>query len=90
MFLITMTDLFCGELNYSYVARYVTTASTPRGAITKLSKLTGLNFRNYLDGIFSEDGESVIYHSTSKLTAAIVEPIDESDLDDRFYEVDRI
>jgi hypothetical protein len=80
-----MTDLFCGELNYSYVTRYVTDASSTRGAITKLSKLTGLNFRKDLD-----DGESVIYHSTSKLTAAVIEPIDESELDNRFYEVDRI
>lgn len=63
-FYIYITDLFGGELNYSYVTRFTVKANTERGAVGKMAKETGLRFRNYMDEI---------YHSTSRLTGLVVE-----------------
>jgi hypothetical protein len=59
---IYLTDLFGGNLNYSFVTKFIVTAKSGRGAVQKMSRLTGLNFRHY-------HGE--IYHSTSKLTGLV-------------------
>ena len=41
-----VTDTFGGELNYCWLDRFIIRASSPRGAIIKLSKHTGLKYRN--------------------------------------------
>lgn len=63
-FYIYLTDLFGGELNYSYKSRLKVEANTERGAVSKVSRDTGLHFRNYMEEI---------YHSTSNLTGLVVE-----------------
>lgn len=65
-FFVEMSDLFCGELNYSYITRFKIHAKTERGAISKLAKYTGLKFRAYI--------RNEVYHSTSKSTGATIEP----------------
>ena len=40
-FFVEMTDTFGGEANYSWVNRYLVTASSARGAMRKVSKETG-------------------------------------------------
>lgn len=74
-YIVELTDLFCGELNYSYVTRYAIAANTIQGAIGKLAKYTGLNFRKYYG-----DDEDAIYHTTSKLSGCTIDYIDNEDL----------
>lgn len=63
-FNLYLTDLFCGQLNYSYVTKFKVGANSLHGALCKVSKATGLNFRlDYND----------IYHSTSKLTGLVID-----------------
>lgn len=65
---VEITDLFCGELNYSYVSRLVITARSLRGAINKVARETGLRFtRQYGVG----DWEAV-YHSMSRSTGVVI------------------
>lgn len=45
-----MTDLFGGELNYCWLHRFTIQSKSLRGALNKLSKETGFNFRN--NGIY--------------------------------------
>ena len=40
-YLLTVTDLFGGEANFSWVRRYKVTAKSHLGAIQKLAKHTG-------------------------------------------------
>ena len=40
-----LTDTFGGELNYCHLSRFIINAKSLRGALIKLSKHTGLNFR---------------------------------------------
>lgn len=42
---IELTDTFSEDANYSWVKRFIISANTQRGAISKLSKETGFNFR---------------------------------------------
>lgn len=65
-FYVEVTDLFCGELNYSNLTRFKVYAKSERGAIAKIAKYMGLNFRAYIN--------NEVYHSTSKLTGATIEP----------------
>ena len=44
-FYFEVTDLFGGQANYAWVSRYKVKSSSMRGAITKLARHTGLNFR---------------------------------------------
>jgi len=69
---VEVTDLYCGELNYSWIHRYHVKASSKLGAIRKISRLYGLNFRSYSD----YDCSSGIYHSTSKLTGVYIDELD--------------
>ena len=46
IFYIEMTDTFGGDLNFCWVKRFKVKSSTIRGAISKVSKETGFNFRN--------------------------------------------
>jgi len=71
-FNVYITDLFSGELNYSHVTKFVVAANTERGAVCKVSKETGLNFRKQYDEI---------YHSTSKLTALVIDDSDDPSYD---------
>jgi len=63
-----LTDLFGGELNYSYVHRFKVKASSKRGAIGKLSREIGLHFRTAWDA-----GDIRVYHSKSTLSAVTLE-----------------
>ncbi len=45
-FYFEMTDTFGGELNYRWLSRFKIEAKNLRGALIKLSKETGFNFRN--------------------------------------------
>lgn len=60
-----LTDLFGGELNYSYVTKLRIKANSKHGALIKISKLVGLNFRDALN--------RDIFHSTSQLTGLVFE-----------------
>lgn len=72
---IYLTDLFCGDLNYSFVTKLVVKANTERAAVCKVSRLTGLNFRHQYDEI---------WHSTSKLTGLVFDNIDYPQYDYEF------
>ncbi len=45
-FYFEMTDTFGGDLNYCWLKRFEVSANTLHGALCKLSKEIGLNFRN--------------------------------------------
>lgn len=45
-FYFEMTDIFCGELNYCWLNRFEVKAKNIRGALIKLSKETGFNYKN--------------------------------------------
>jgi hypothetical protein len=46
IFFIEVTDTYGGEANYSWVKRYKVHASSLLGAIRKISKESGLSFKN--------------------------------------------
>lgn len=46
---VELTDTFSGDANYSWLKRFIIRANTKQGAISKLSKETGFNFRIYYD-----------------------------------------
>lgn len=71
-FNVYLTDLFCGELNYSFVEKLRIKAKTERGAVIKAGKYFGLKYR--------KDYESV-YHSTSKLSALVFDYDESYDYD---------
>lgn len=45
-FYFELTDTFGGDLNYCWLRRFKVNAKTLHGALCKLSKEIGLNFRN--------------------------------------------
>ena len=45
-FYFEMTDTFGGELNYTWLHRFEVTAKNLRGALIKVSRETGYNFKN--------------------------------------------
>jgi len=45
-FYFEMTDTFGGELNYCWLHRFTVKAKNIRGALIKLSRETGFNFRS--------------------------------------------
>lgn len=69
-----VTDLFNGELNYSFVQRYLIKAKSERGAIQKLARELGLNFRIAYDNVCDR-----VYFSTSKLTGVVMTEFDQWD-----------
>ena len=69
---VEITDLFAGELNYSYISRMTIEAKSLLGAIRKVSNLTGLNFRKHYD----LGSWEAIYHSASKLTGVHITEAD--------------
>jgi len=66
---VEITDLFCGEMNYSYCTRLTINARSLLGAIQKISRKTGLNFRMQ----YSEGDWEGLYHSITKLTGVYIE-----------------
>jgi len=42
LYYIEITDTFGGEANYSWVTRHILRAKSPRGAINRLSRLSGI------------------------------------------------
>lgn len=68
---VEITDLFCGQMNYSYCTRFTINAKSLLGAIQKISRKTGLNFRRQLG--YGEGDWTGLYHSTTKLTGVYVE-----------------
>jgi hypothetical protein len=46
VFYFEMTDTYGGELNYCWLKRFKITAKNLKGALIKLSRETGFNFRN--------------------------------------------
>lgn len=64
-FFIEMTDTYGGEANYSWVNRFLVTASSFRGAITKVTKETGYPARinlSYGDGAtYKVPGACIMY-----------------------------
>jgi len=69
---VEITDLFAGELNYSYISRMTIEAKSLLSAIRKVSNLTGLNFRKHYD----LGSWEAIYHSASKLTGVHITEAD--------------
>ncbi len=45
-FFVEMTDTFGGEANYSWVNRFIVSASSERGAIGKVTRRTGYRARS--------------------------------------------
>lgn len=45
-FYFEMTDTFGDELNYCWLHRFIINAKSLRGALQKLSRETGFNFKN--------------------------------------------
>ena len=71
VFLIEYTDLFGGELNYSFKYVYRIQARTYLGAVRKFSKYMDLKFR-----IYYTSADHSIYHSSSKLSGFTIEELD--------------
>lgn len=66
-FYVEITDMYGGEANFAWVKRYKVEATTPRGAIRKINKETGSNFRRDMDL-----GETYRYISPSRTMCAFV------------------
>lgn len=71
-FFIEITDTFGGEANYSFVTRHKVKASTPRGAIVRINRDSGLGFRKVGDF-----GSVSRYDSHSGETCAFIEAWDD-------------
>lgn len=69
---IELTDTFGGEANYSYVKRFTIQAKSLRACVLKLGKETGYSWR-----LNSDYGEFVRYDTTSGLTCAFIEQMEE-------------
>lgn len=73
-YVIEMTDTFNGEANYSWVRKYQTQSVSVRGAITKLAKHYGRNFRqDYCDKF------SARYNAVGASICVFVEEVDKDD-----------
>ena len=79
-FIITLTDMYGGEANFSWVTRHRIIAKSERGAIGKIARRSGLNFRN--------DGTK--YLSRSGATCAFVDFADEYNQDHQFNSDDTL
>lgn len=72
MYYIEITDTFGGEANYSWVRRYRVEAKSMRGAITKLARNYGGNWRKAWDS-----GDYVRYNLANAAICAFVSYADE-------------
>lgn len=69
---IEITDLFNGELNYSWIKKYKVKSKSIRGAIQKLSRLTGA----YHKFVAGDDGWA-LYHCTDGCIGVTIKKIGE-------------
>lgn len=73
-YVIEMTDTFGGEPNYCWVRKYQTQSVSIRGAITKLAKHDGRNFRqDYCDKF------SARYNAVGASICVFIEEVDKDD-----------
>lgn len=72
-YFIEMTDTFGGESNYSWVHRFIVSASSPRGAMRRVCARTG-------DSVRSVGGDR--WDSTRGAICYFVEWIDAADIAD--------
>lgn len=70
-FYVEITDTFGGEANYSWVTRHKVSAKSTLGAIQKISRDSGLNWRKV-----SDYGDSIRYDSKSGATFLFIEWFD--------------
>ena len=74
IYVIEMTDTFGGDPNYCWVRRYKTESVSIVGAVTKLSKHYGRNFRrDYCDEF------SARYNAVGASICVFVEEVDKDD-----------
>lgn len=66
-YFVEMTDTYGGEANYSWVTRLKVNAKTMRGAVNKVARHTGLQWRK--DGDF---GSMLRYNSKSSATCFFI------------------
>lgn len=67
LFFIEITDTYGGEANYSWVTRHCVKATSPRGAMRRIGKDSGLNWR-----CVGDYGDAQRWDSTSGATCAFV------------------
>ena len=67
LFFIEVTDTYGGAANYSWVTRHVIRASTMRGAVNKIGRLSGMTWRKDYG-----DAWNARYNSRSGLTCYFV------------------
>ena len=72
-YFVEITDTFGGEANYSWVTRHKVRASSPRGAMIRVNRDSGLGFRRTAD-----HGDSLRYDSRSGATCAFVSEWDDA------------
>jgi len=70
---VYLTDVFGGNLNYSWVTKLRVKANSIHGVLCKVSRVTSLNFR-------AETPEAV-YMSTSGLTGLVIDDAEYPDYD---------
>ena len=67
-YFVEITDTYGGEANYSWVTRHKIRASSPRGALIRINRDSGLGFRSV---------GCDRYNSRSGTTCAFIEPWDD-------------
>ena len=60
-FFVEMTDTFGGEANYSWVNRFIVSASSERGAIGKVTRKTGYRARGVGCDRYDVPGACICY-----------------------------
>ena len=60
-FFVEMTDTFGGEANYSWVNRFIVSASSELGAIRKVTRRTGYRARSVGGGRYNVPGACICY-----------------------------
>ncbi len=78
LYFVEVTDMYCGEANYSWVTRHVIRAKSERGAINALSRRSGINWRN--------DGYR--YLSKSGATCAFIDCYDADNHENYSFDTD--
>lgn len=73
-YFVEITDTFAGEANYSWVTRLKVKAKTTRGAVYKVAKHTGLQWRK--DGDY---GGMLRYNSKSGATCFFISDWEEEE-----------
>lgn len=71
-FFVEITDTFGGEANYSWVTRHKVCAVSMLGAVQKIARESGYNWRKVYDS-----GDQSRYDSASGATCFFIEPYDE-------------